>query len=181
MQRERLQYAIQREKATRDPSDFCSIIIDRADQATYGLPHLLYNTKSMRGDKLKVRMISVKDHDLVSSLFLYLMTEEFEKGATHIVEVLHRFLCQKASKGTLPSVLLVQADNCTRENKNRFVMAYFEMLVAMGVFRQVNVSFLPVGHTHEDIAQVFYLCAHEAVTQSDCFVSAKIKLAPEIF
>ncbi len=34
-------------------------------------------------------------------------------------------------------------------------MSYFEVLVGMGVIFEAFVSFLPVGHTHEDIDQVF--------------------------
>eukprot|EP00105_Crassostrea_gigas_P040560 XP_019924708.1 PREDICTED: uncharacterized protein LOC105332847 [Crassostrea gigas] len=45
-------------------------------------------------------------------------------------------------------------------------MAY---LVEKGVFRKIKVSFLMVGHTHEDIDQVFskfshWLCKHAAMT-----------------
>jgi hypothetical protein len=41
----------------------------------------------------------------------------------------------KRRKGTLPPTLRIQADNCTRENKNVYILI--------------------VGHTHEDIDQCF--------------------------
>ena len=34
-------------------------------------------------------------------------------------------------------------------------MAYLEALVAWGVFKDIMVTFLPIGHTHEDIDQCF--------------------------
>jgi len=42
-----------------------------------------------------------------------------------------------------------------RDNKNRYVMAYAQMLVDMEVFQTVEFNFLPVGHTHCDIDQLF--------------------------
>jgi hypothetical protein len=49
----------------------------------------------------------------------------------------------------IPKKLFLQMDNCWRENKNRFVLAFCDRLVALGVFESVQLSFLPVGHTHE--------------------------------
>ncbi len=52
---------------------------------------------------------------------------------------------------TLPENLLLQLDNCAGENKNRYIFAYLSLLVARGVFKTVQLGFLMVGHTHEDI------------------------------
>ncbi len=167
--KERAEYAKYRNRAVREPTEVCSIIIDGADQAAYGLPHFIYGTKNLRGDAMKVRLIGIKEHLASPNVLLFLMTEEHETGANHIVEALHRFLTGKAQTGALPPTLHVQADNCTRENKNRYIMGYFEFLIAKGVFQEVRISFLPVGHTHEDIDQVFsrtseHLRHHEALT-----------------
>ncbi len=74
----RLEYASKRDKARRNPDSFCSLIVDGADQSAYGLPHLVYTTKAMRGDRLRVRLIGVKEHLPIPNIFLYLLTEEFE-------------------------------------------------------------------------------------------------------
>ena len=55
----------------------------------------------------------------------------------------------------LPPVLYVQLDNCWKDNKCRFVKAFWSMLVAKGIFREVYVSYLLVGHTHDDIDASF--------------------------
>lgn len=55
----------------------------------------------------------------------------------------------------LPRTLLLQLDNCGSENKNRYVFAYLSLLVARGVFDIVQLGFLMVGHTHEDIDALF--------------------------
>jgi hypothetical protein len=46
-------------------------------------------------------------------------------------------------------------DNCSHENKNKYMLAYCHWLVFNKVFQSITISFLPVGHTHEDIDQMF--------------------------
>ena len=65
-------------------------------------------------------------------------------------------------------------DNACRDNKNKYVLTFFSLLVELGIFKkvkrgckivsickyisnyiQVKIGFLPVGHTHEDIDQLF--------------------------
>lgn len=42
-----------------------------------------------------------------------------------------------------------QADNCGRENKNKFFLSFMALLVAKRIVKEVLISFLMVGHTHE--------------------------------
>jgi len=153
---ERLEYYQNRDKARTFPDKYCSIIIDGADQSAFGLPHWPFSTKAtQKGHKIKVHLIGVLEHKCVNDLALFTMTDEFSTGANHIIEATHRWLVRRSMEGSLPSTLFVQVDNCSRENKNRFFFAYMECLVSLGVFVDVYVSFLPVGHTHEDIDQAF--------------------------
>ena len=55
----------------------------------------------------------------------------------------------------LPPVLHVQMDNAVSDNKNRFVLCFWSLLVAKGIFREVYVNFMLVGHTHDDIDALF--------------------------
>ena len=55
----------------------------------------------------------------------------------------------------LPPVLNLQLDNATRNNKNRFVFAFCSLLTYHGVFQEVYINFLIVGHTHNDIDAFF--------------------------
>ena len=72
----------------------------------------------------------------------------------------------------LPPRLVLQMDNCGGENKNKFVIAFIGFLVKRKIFEQVlfylpcdcvflyqlmqvEINFLPVGHTHEDVDQFF--------------------------
>ena len=55
----------------------------------------------------------------------------------------------------LPPVLNVQMDNATGDNKNRYVFSFWSLLVAKHIFREIYVSFMLVGHTHDDIDALF--------------------------
>ena len=55
----------------------------------------------------------------------------------------------------LPPVLTLQLDNCSGDNKNRWVFAFCSLLVYKGIFREIYINFLIVGHTHEDIDAPF--------------------------
>lgn len=54
----------------------------------------------------------------------------------------------------------VQMDNTCRENKNRYVLGFCHWLVAMGICDTLELCFLPVGHTHERVDQVFSRVSH---------------------
>ena len=41
----------------------------------------------------------------------------------------------------------LHADNCTGQNKNRFMMFYLMWRVAVGLHKEITISFLLVGHT----------------------------------
>ena len=56
----------------------------------------------------------------------------------------------------LPPVLNVQLDNACSDNKNQYVFSFFSLLVQKGVFLEVYINFLLVGHTHEDIDAMFW-------------------------
>jgi hypothetical protein len=46
-------------------------------------------------------------------------------------------------------------DNCVRDNKNRYLLAFLSLLITKEVFEEVKLRFLVVGHTHEDIDGCF--------------------------
>ena len=46
-------------------------------------------------------------------------------------------------------------DNCPRDNKNNIMFGFLAMLRQLDIFDSVEVCFLPVGHTHEDVDAMF--------------------------
>ncbi|KAL3687735.1 hypothetical protein R1sor_014044 [Riccia sorocarpa] len=55
----------------------------------------------------------------------------------------------------LPPNLYIQLDNSAKDNKNWTVMAFCSELVARGCCKTITMSFLVVGHTHEDVDDFF--------------------------
>jgi hypothetical protein len=77
-----------------------------------------------------------------------------------ITTVMHMNANVRRKKGRLPLALRIQADNTTRENKNIYMFALCIVLVVLGYFQEVQLCFLIVGHTHEDIDQRFSIISN---------------------
>ena len=69
----------------------------------------------------------------------------------HLIRVLDQIGTKKLAGKTL----VIQMDNTWQENKNQMMFAFLGSLVESGVVKDVRLNFLPVGHTHEDIDQMF--------------------------
>jgi hypothetical protein len=55
----------------------------------------------------------------------------------------------------LPRKSFSQMDNCVKNNKNCQLLAFFSLLTIHEVFDEVQLGFLIVVHTHEDIDMSF--------------------------
>lgn len=66
------------------------------------------------------------------------------KGGNIIISLLHHFLSTHSFGETS---VHFHADNCTGQNKNRYLMYYLMWRVMTGLHMEVKISFLPVGHT----------------------------------
>ena len=66
------------------------------------------------------------------------------KGANCIISLLHHFLSDHHFG---EASICVHADNCSGQNKNRFMMQYFAWRVLSTLSKRVEISFLLVGHT----------------------------------
>ena len=64
------------------------------------------------------------------------------------------------TRGALPLILCIQADNCRREYKNKYLLGFSALLVGLGYFEEVWLRFLLIGHTHSDIDQRFSCISH---------------------
>jgi len=88
-------------------------------------------------------------------VFVYDSMEHIPHGPGMTIDGLQRTLktLECENNGFLPDILFLQLDNCYRENKNAYLFAYLANLIERKVFKQIYVSYLPVGHTH-DVDQV---------------------------
>jgi hypothetical protein len=164
---ERQLYYCRRDKG-RDPAyNAMSMIVDAADQSKYALPYFHIAThSSQKAFRLPCHLMGVLVHG--EAIHAYTYYESFKQGNNVTIEAIREALAvQLAKHGKLPDVLYLQLDNTSKQCKGRYIIGFLGWLVQLGIFKQIILSFLPVGHTHEDIDQVFsrlavYLDCHDA-------------------
>ncbi|XP_052075824.1 uncharacterized protein LOC127713918 [Mytilus californianus] len=116
--------------------------------------------------------------------YLSLIIDNMDQSKTN----LPRFpFVSKNNGGSLPPTLYLQADNAAKDNKNNYVLMFLAMLVKAEIVKKIKLSFLMVGHTHEDVDQFFsrisVKCHQQAaVTLPDLhqLISTSIKPMPYI-
>jgi len=173
VKRERAKYAENKAKAIAQPETYMSIVIDGADQSDHDLPH--FATKSHISDaawKVKMHLIGAIVHGI--GVYAYTCPSHVKQGHNVTIQALWDTIVQVKQKngGWLAPNLLLQLDNTTKQNKGNGLFSFLALLVAQGVFKTIEVSFLPVGHTHCDIDQLFsrvavYLRSHDAFSRQE--------------
>jgi hypothetical protein len=154
---ERTDYAQRIILAKRRPDLYLNLTIDGSDNSAYGFPYFSErNHNTSKGFKVRSKLYAAILHGHFGAAFTY--ATNLKGGSVVTVEIIHRMLelfLKDKPGNRLPPTLWIQLDNTCRDNKNRFVFGYIQSLVDMGLFREVEVNFLPVGHTHCDIDQLF--------------------------
>ena len=136
--------------------DWLTIIVDGADQAKFRVMKSVTWPKSIEGEhrpQMKVVGALAHGHEMSFNF----VEENVPKGSTLTIEVLVQCLERVIGQSltATPPNLWVQVDNCGGENKNRHLLRFLSVLVDRGIFRSCVLSFLQVGHTHEDIDGIF--------------------------
>ena len=124
--------------------------MDGSTCAAYAIPHLLMKTKDQEGVmRMKVSFVCTIVHGIEK--FFHIVPEHVCKDSNLSIELYQQVLLHVEQKnGRLPPYLYLQHDNCWREYKNMLVLAFLVFLVARGVFVEIVMNFLPIGHTHND-------------------------------
>jgi len=136
--------------------DWLVIIIDGADQAKFRVMKAVAWPKAIEGEhrpQMKVVGALAHGHEMCFNF----VEENVPKGSNLVMEVLAQSLeriFNKTQTGAPPH-LWIQVDNAGGENKNRHILRFLSVLVDRAVFRSCVLSFLQVGHTHEDIDGIF--------------------------
>ncbi|XP_060595320.1 uncharacterized protein LOC132749532 [Ruditapes philippinarum] len=144
-------------KARENPQTYVSVIIDNMDQAKTRLPNFaVYSKVDAQLNKMQHHVTGVKVHS-IEKTFILTWTDMFHPDCNvtlnTLVYVLHAVSLE--NDGRMPPTLYLQADNSGKDNKNSFVMVFLAWLIKVKIFKKVKLGFLMVGHTHEDIDQVF--------------------------
>ena len=149
--RERGDYHSKILKATTEPEKYLSIAVDGTDQMPQGFPHFRQKLKDDgTGMRLKVHTQIAMVHGRPPMVFV--ATEEIRGDPNLTIECLNRIIKREETQrpNGLPDTMYLTFDNCFRENRNTYIFAYLVWIIERTVFREIFVSFLPVGHTHFD-------------------------------
>ena len=158
---EKLSYYDHRSKGRIKPTPqtkkkYMSIIIDGMDQAKTNSPQLARSRKdtdslTMQGNHI----IGVLNHGSDVPVLCYVNDDSIPSDSNLNMQIITDVIKQEqALLGYLPEVCYWQMDSAP-DNKNRWMLTLAAMFVAVSLFRKIKISFLPKGHTHEDIDQLF--------------------------
>ncbi|XP_062597809.1 uncharacterized protein LOC134259225 isoform X2 [Saccostrea cucullata] len=142
-------------KALDQPDKYLSMIIDNMDQAKTTLPRFpTYHKGDATLTRIHHHVTGVLAHgQKAASVFTW--TDKFACDSNITINCLLKVLEDVSTNKSLPPTLYLQADNSAKDNKNYILMGLLANLVRRGIFKKVKLSFLMVGHTHEDVDQMF--------------------------
>jgi hypothetical protein len=167
---------------------YASVIIDGMTQWTTRLPHFRRIPKHLDSkDFLDVHNMGSMIENV--GRFMDFNYANFKDDANFLVNVLHRDILRiqehrrngdGENSYPMPEVLYVQLDN-VNTNKSKLMLAYAAWLVHSDVFRKVKLNFLLVGHTHENIDQMFSRFSVRLRRKQAWTLEEMIKVAEECF
>ena len=150
-----------------DPEGRLLIQLDDMDNMKSYLPRVLEQGK--KTSKLFKLPSKITGTIMYSSFYpanrkinIFINHNNFEQSSNKVVSVLFLLLQDFVKDNKkLPRILHVNADNCWRENKNKFVLGFLAALVELNVFKEVTFEFLMVGHTGNACDQLFSILTKE--------------------
>ncbi len=159
------------------PDKYISIAIDAMDQKKTSIPKILNSSKKFSEvEQMTISLMGVIIHGHAPGAIVYPVTPQFAKDGCLVMQILLNTLKRvREARGDnkWPKTLFLQLDNAPNQNKNRAVFSVLSALVQIGLFDrvhplryaviccttricvQIELSFLPVGHTHCDVDQMF--------------------------
>ena len=154
---QRLQYYSNRLFAIENPDEALSLIIDGMDQGKTYLPLMTRRQKNDRLKMMKQKIMGVLVHG--HGKYLYVGHLPLKLGANFTLECLWRTFNKLGDElrllgRHLPKKICIQMDNAS-DNKAMAVLAFAAYMIEEGLAEEISLNFLLVGHTHEDIDQMF--------------------------
>ena len=146
------------------------LIIDSMDKKKCAWPRYSFAKRPHEIDGLKPRprmtLTCAIAHGWLTGF--YVAPETLSHGSNAFMEVLCivlskvRDMCRVQGR-RFPLHLVLQADNTVAQTKNGYCAALCTHLVGASKFATVTMNFMMVGHTHEDVDQMFGLVTESVV------------------
>lgn len=172
------------------PEDVMFLTVDGMDQKKTQLPHQSRPSKDVenKGEPLQSKLTACLIRNGVSGFYGAWTLPTHEMGSDYICSVINRTLCMYEENMlkvhadfNLPPMLILQLDNCGKENKNQYLIKYLGLLIYMGVFARIEVHFLPVGHTHTQVDQAISVVARAIRTQDIATLEELMNITDGLF
>ena len=149
-------------------SDVLVVIIDSMDKKKAVWPRYTFDRQPHELDNKPPRPRAVLTAALAHGWCtdLILADDSLHHGASAFCEVLARVLdhvykMSMVNGRPFPKHLVIQSDNTVAQAKNSLANCFLAHLVGTGKFVSCTLNFLMVGHTHEDVDQLFgFICKH---------------------
>ena len=181
---ERIKYYKHNAKA-KQSYKYLSTIYDGMTQHTTRLPHMA--RKGSHWEKKKENTTPFYETHVMGVLsfeksgttaFAEMSHQNCSNNSSLVLDSIHRAVSRSqaarvAAGLPLPSVFYIQLDNVS-SNKSKVLFLYCSWLVMTGVFEKVKVGFLMVGHTHENIDQLFSRIA-KLLKRANCHTMADLE------
>ena len=155
---ERTCYYRRRELGRDTGHSSVSLILDKWDASKTTVPWFARAPgaawKDIRNEVLEQHALGVLVHGRPNHTFLYVVNDTIKGNANLNIEGLRLTLAKLYADTPMPHTLYVQGDNAS-DNKCWAVILFLAMLVFYEYIGEAFLSFLLVGHTHEDIDQLF--------------------------
>ena len=142
-----------KQHAVQFPSDAVIFQVDGMDNSKSYCPRMKEKSKKFAGilrlpTKIQGCIIYSGHYPEKRKTIFYLNHDHYPQSSNMVVSIIYKLLEVIVNDfKKLPKKLHIFADNCWRENKNRYVFAFLDWLVELGVFQEVTLNFLIVGHT----------------------------------
>lgn len=134
-------------KSQDNPERFTSILTDWCNP--FRVPHCCTYPKGwLNTHRPKQHLFGLVNYGEGSKLFIPHL-EFWDHSANLHLSFLFLYLRKLRFEDKLAPNLILQTDNCSRDNKNRWFLAFFAYLVKLGWFQTVEIHYLQPGHSHD--------------------------------
>lgn len=133
-------------RAKNQPSEWTCISSDWSN------PHLMPHRPTpqkgwMTKKRLKYHVFGIVNA-ADSQVTLFPHFDHWEHDSNLHISLLFNHLRELRDKGKLGRNLMIQMDNCFRDNKNKYLFAFFAYLLHHQWFRTIELYYLRPGHSH---------------------------------